>query len=396
MTIVLNKKSPDFLAVSTTLAEEFAKTAVLRDIKGGTPIDELEQLRESGLLNLVFPREYGGFGENWPNALKVVREISKADGSVGQLLGYHYVNTAITRMFGTAKQYAYYSSESVRHNWFWADAANLRDPDLILTPDGENFRLNGLKNFATGAKSSDVIVISGRRQDLGNLVLAIIPTQREGIQINDDWDHIGQRQTDSGSVAFSNVLVFRDEILGNSESNDPPKLFTTLFTPVVQLVFVNLYLGIALGAFAQAKKYTLTKTQPWILSPAQTAAQDPYIIEQYGNLWIDLATTISHTDHVASVLQTAWEKGEHLTATERGEVAVSVATAKVLSTRVALDVTSKIFEVTGARSAAKKYGFDRYWRNIRTHTLHDPVAYKVHEVGNWVLNKEMPPFTFYT
>lgn len=394
--VTVLKESTDFLAVATALAEEFAKTAVLRDAKGGTPSEELKQLRESGLLKLVLPQEYGGFGETWPNAFKVVREIAKSDGSVGQLLGYHYFNTAIPRLFGIAEQYAHFSSASVRHNWFWGDAANPRDPDLILTSDKEDFRLNGLKNFATGTKCSDVIVIGGTRQDLGNVVFAIIPSDRQGVKINDDWNYIGQRQTESGSVAFHNVLIRRDEVLGNPDSSEHPSPFATLITPLGQLIFVNLYLGIALGAFAEAKKYTLTQTQPWILSPAKTAAQDPYMIEQYGNLWVDLAATISHADYVASLLQTAWEKGEQLTAAERGEVAVSVASAKVLSTRVALDVTSKIFEMMGARSAANKYRFDRYWRNVRTHTLHDPVVYKVHEVGNWVLNQQLPTFTLYT
>ncbi len=94
-------------------------------------------------------------------------------------------------------------------------------------------------------------------------------------------------------------------------------------------------------------------------------------------------------------VETAWDKGEQLTAAERGEVAVAIASAKVLSTRVALNVTSKIFEVMGARSAATKYRFERYWRNVRTHTLHDPVAYKVYEVGNWILNEQIPIFTLH-
>lgn len=394
--VTVLKESTDYLAVATTLAEEFAKTAVLRDAKGGTPTEELNKLRESGLLNLIIPKEYGGIGETWPNVLKVIREISKTDGSLGQLLGYHHFNTVLPRLFGTPEQYAELSKASVRHNWFWSDAANPRDPDSILTPDGENFRLNGFKNFATGTKCSDVVLIGGRRQDLGNEVFAVIPSDREGVRINDDWNYIGQRQTESGSVAFHNVLIHRDEILGNPDSNEPPSPFTTLFTPFGQLIFVNLYLGIALGAFTEAKNYTLTQSRPWIISPAETADQDPYIIEQYGNMWIDLAATISHADHVALIAQAAWEKGEELTAAERGEVAVAVASAKVLSTRVALDVTSKIFEVTGARSAANKYRFDRYWRNVRTHSLHDPVAYKVFEVGNWVLNGQIPNFTLYT
>ncbi len=390
------KKSTDFLELAAQLSDEFTKTAVERDARGGTPTHELNSLRESGLLELLVPQEYGGWGETWFNALKVVREIAKADGSLAQLLGYHYVNATIPQLFGTAEQKAYFWAQSATHQWFWGDAVNPRDPDLILTPDGDNFRLNGVKKFCTGTKGSDVVVISGMRSDLGNILFAVLPSHREGIVINDDWDYIGQRQTDSGSVVFDNVLIQKDELMGEPNSQKPPHPYATMVTCLIQSVFVNLYLGIALGAFSAAKKYTLTTTRPWLLSPATKAAQDPYIIEQYGNLWIDLMATESHVEHVAGLLQAAWDKGEQLTAAERGEVAVAIASAKVLSSRVSLNVTSKIFEVMGARSAATKYRFERYWRNVRTHTLHDPIAYKVYEVGNWVLNEQIPSFTLYT
>ena len=390
------KKSTDFLEIAVNLSEEFAKTAVERDDQGGTPILELNSIRRSGLLELLIPKEYGGLGGNWLNALKVVREIAKADGSLGQLLGYHYVNSTIPQLFGTAEQKARFWEQSASHQWFWGDAVNPRDPDLILTPDGDNFRLNGVKKFCTGTKGSDVVVISGTRSDLGNILFAILPSHREGIVINDDWDYIGQRQTDSGSVVFDNVLIQKDEVMGEPDSQEPPHPYATMVTCLHQSVIVNVYLGIALGAFSAAKEYTLTTTRPWLFSPAAQAAQDPYIIEQYGNLWIDLMATASHTDYVASLLKASWDKGEQLTAAERGEVAVAIASAKVLSTKVSLNVTSKIFEVMGARSAATKYRFERYWRNVRTLTLHDPVAYKIYEVGNWVLNEQIPNFTLYT
>ncbi|MBN3895524.1 MAG: acyl-CoA dehydrogenase family protein [Nostoc sp. NOS(2021)] len=405
------QETKDYIALAASLGKEFSKTAVERDAKGGSPTAELNRLRESGLLKLLIPEEYGGFGQTWITALKVVREIAKADGSLGQLLGYHYVNSVLPELNGTPEQKARFYSETTRNNWFWGDAVNPRDPKLVLTPDGKNFRLNGTKNFATGSTGSDIIVVTAargymenlpvaivpkHREGVENLPVAIVPTHREGVVLNDDWDYIGQRQTDSGSVNFNNVLIHRDEILGNPNSKDAPTSFASLVTPAFQCVFVNFYLGIALGAFEEGKQYTLSGTRPWIFSPAHTAAKDPYIIEQYGNLWVSLISTISHVDYVNSVFQSAWEKGEHLTATERGETAVTISTAKVLTTRVALDVTSKIFEVMGTRAAATKYRFDRFWRNVRTHTLHDPVAYKVHEVGDWVLNEQIPPFTIYT
>ena len=62
---------------------------------------------------------------------------------------------------------------------------------------------------------------------------------------------------------------------------------------------------------------------------------------------------------------------------------------------VALEITTRIFEVTGARSTAT-VGLDRFFRNVRTHTLHDPVAYKRREVGRNLLIGELPEPTWYS
>lgn len=396
MVVTTAKNTTDYVAIAASLAREFAETAVERDRQGGTPTQELNRLRESGLLKLLIPEEFGGLGQNWIVALEVVREIAKTDASVAQLLGYHYVNAVVPKLFGTSQQKAHFYSETARHNWYWADAVNPRDPEPILIPEGANFRLQGRKSFATGTKGSDRIVVTATRQDLGNVLFAVIPRDREGVEVNDDWDYIGQQQTDSGSVNFNNVLVYAEEIQGDPNSTDPPRPFATLVSPAIQAVFANFYLGIALGAFAAAKSYTLTLMRPWIFSPASRASQDPYIIERYGDLWVDLSAAINHLDQVGTVLQSAWDKGSQLTPAERGETAVTVATAKVFTTKIALEVTSKIFEVTGTRAAASQYGFDRFWRNVRTHTLHDPVFYKAYEVGNWVLNEQIPVFTLYT
>jgi alkylation response protein AidB-like acyl-CoA dehydrogenase len=95
-------------------------------------------------------------------------------------------------------------------------------------------------------------------------------------------------------------------------------------------------------------------------------------------------------------VQQAWEKEVDLTAEERGEVAISVFAAKTFATRVGLDITTGIFEVMGTRSTGTKYGFDRYWRDLRTFTLHDPVDYKLRDIGNWVLNQALPLVTQYS
>ncbi len=94
--------------------------------------------------------------------------------------------------------------------------------------------------------------------------------------------------------------------------------------------------------------------------------------------------------------EAAVAQGEGLTAGRRTEVAAAIYAAKVHASRTALQVTSQIFELMGARATSNRYGFDRFWRNIRTHTLHDPVVYKAREVGNFALNGTITPTPLYT
>jgi alkylation response protein AidB-like acyl-CoA dehydrogenase len=263
-----------------------------------------------------------------------------------------------------------------------------------LTPEGDRFRLGGTKSFCSGAKDSDILPITATNRVNGELTVLAIPTQREGIIIHDDWDNMGQRQTDSGSVTFDNVLVYCDEILGSRER--PSKPFGTIRACLTQLNLANIYLGIAQGAFEAAKQYTRNTTRPWLTSGVESATQDPYILQHYGNMWVDLQAAMCLTDRAGELLQAAWQQEWKLTAEQRGECAVAIATAKVAATKVGLEIANCIFEVMGARATHAKYGFDRYWRNLRTFTLHDPVDYKVRDIGHWVLNDELPKPTFYS
>ncbi|MND85633.1 Dibenzothiophene desulfurization enzyme C [compost metagenome] len=75
---------------------------------------------------------------------------------------------------------------------------------------------------------------------------------------------------------------------------------------------------------------------------------------------------------------------------------MTIATAKVAASRDGLEICSKVFEVTGARATQASVGLDRHWRNLRTQSLHDPLDYKLHELGEWALNGQLPTPTFYS
>ena len=394
MQFVETKESENYLVLAKSLAKEFAETAVARDAKGGTPKQERDRLRESNLLKLIIPRQYGGLGQNWIVTFKIIREFAKVDSSIAHIFSYHHLGVVVPHIFGSVEQKQRYYSETIRNNWFWCNALNPLDHRTTLTPENNHFRLNGIKSFCSGSQDSDILPITATHQTTDELNILAIPTQRKGVTVHDDWNNMGQRQTDSGSVTFDNVLVYSNEILGIRDKPSQP--FGTIRACLTQLNLANIYLGIAQGAFEAAKRYNCTSTRPWITSGVENATQDPYIIQHYGNMWVDLQAARSLTEQAGELLQMAWEKEWSLTAELRGECALSIAIAKVAATKVGLDITNRIFEVMGARATSAKYGFDRYWRNLRTFTLHDPVDYKVRDIGNWALNDEWPKPNFYS
>ncbi|OKH30708.1 monooxygenase [Calothrix sp. HK-06] len=387
-------KPRDYIDIAISLTKELEQSAVERDSKGGAPSEEINKLRESGLLPLVIPKQYGGIGATWSDALKIVQELSKSDGSIGQLYGNHLNLTALAHVSGTSEQKERYYRETAKNNWFWANAINTRDTRLKITPDGENFRVNGVKSFGTGINVADLRVFSALPEGTELPYVFVIPRDREGLTSNQDWDNIGQRRTDSNSFTFNNVLVYSNEILGYPAP--PDNAFSTFLGIIAQLTKTYVYLGITQGAFFAAREYTKTNTRPWITSGVESATQDPYILHDYGDFWIQIQAAIGLAEQAAQKVQIAWEKDASLTHEERGEVAIAVFAAKALATRVGLDVTNRIFEVTGTRATATKYGFDRYWRDLRTFTLHDPVDYKLRAIGDWVLNNQIPLVTQYS
>ncbi|MEH2200322.1 acyl-CoA dehydrogenase family protein [Nostoc sp.] len=394
MQLIETEESQNYLDIAKSLAKEFAQTAVERDAQGGTPKHERDRLRQSNLLKLIIPTEYGGLGQSWINVLQITREFAKVDSSIAHVFSYHHLGVVIPHIFGSAEQKQRYYSETIRNNWFWCNALNPLDKRTTLTAENDYFRLNGIKSFCSGSQDSDILPIGAIHQETGELNILAIPTQRQGVTVHHDWDNMGQRQTDSGSVTFENVLVYPEEILGSR--NQPSQPFKTIRACLTQLNLANIYLGIAQGAFEAAKTYTSTNTKPWLTSGVESATQDPYILQHYGKIWVDLQAAVYLTEQAGESLQAAWEREWSLTAEQRGECALLVATAKVFATKVGLDITNRIFEVMGARATSAKYGFDRYWRNLRTFTLHDPVDYKIQDIGKWALNDELPKPNFYS
>lgn len=380
--------SNPYLRKAAELREIFERDAVERDKAGGRPTEQLRLLKQSGLLNLVIPKEYGGEGQPWSTALRIVREFAKADGSLGHLYGYHTGSQNAAHVRGSARQAAQLYDASARGNWFWSNNGNSRARTLFGRKEGDHWILNGHKPFTSGSHIADRVSITWLDEATGETIAAAIPSDREGWRSLNDWDAFGQRQTGSGTCTYENVRVEADEVY--ELTGAPDAAFRTLTPFVQQSVLLNVFIGSAQGALLTARKYTLGESRPWVHSGVERHVDDPWVKRVYGDLYTRTLAATAMADQALGVLDGVWARGEALTAQERGEAAIPLAAANAFAGNTALDVTSKIFEVTGARSSANSLGFDRFWRNVRTHTLHNPEEYKTRNVGYWFLTGEPP------
>lgn len=382
--------------VAADVADQLTPGALQRDRDRALPFGELDLLRSSELVNLLVPRAAGGVGAHWETAFHVVRTIARADASLGQLLGYHYLNQASITFYGEneGRQLEWYRA-SAAGRWVWSDSFNPVSPDLRLTFDGSGYRLSGTKRFATGAEVADVIVagaVPDAGPHAGQLVVFAIPRERAGIEHLGDWDNLGYRASASGSVRYTDVAVDPADVIGV----DVGEPFSSLVTPGVQLLFGNIYLAITQAALAHARTLTVARPDAWFLAPVDRYADDPVVHRVIGELVARTAAVEALADTLNSRYGEVVARAGAVSAEDRAQIEVAVAALKVVATEVGLDATSRIFDATGASSTASRNGLDRYWRDVRTHSLHDPVEYKKIEVGAHFLTGAVQPVSLYT
>ena len=381
-------------ATAQRVTHALAETAVERDQRGGTPKAERDLLRDSGLLMLSVPTELGGLGASWQQTLDVVRGFARVDSSVAHLFAFHHLLLATTQLFAQRAQWQPWIEQTRAQRWFWGNALNPLDKRVAASLHPNGFILDGIKSFSSGSVGSDWLTISAWDSVSQTALIGVVPTEQDGITVEADWDAFGQRQTDSGNVRFGSVLLPHEYVL--QRPGQTPTAQATVRSQVAQLIMTNLYLGIAQGAFEAAVQYTSNESRPWFASGVEAATDDPFIQHRYGELWLLLRPAVLLADHAAKELERVFRRGVLVRAEERGELAVAVAEAKCLAHRASIEISSQMFELTGARSTSARYGFDRFWRNARVHTLHDPIDYKLRDLGRYALSGTLPEPTAYS
>ena len=358
--------------------------------------DALTALRGTGVLSLRVPGRYGGPGGSVRDVLTAVIRIAEASSNVAQALRPH---------FGFAERLlSNRATEAERQQWFPRVAAGLvvgnavtdtrgrtpgsADTTLLAGEDGV-LRLNGHKFYSTGTLYADAIAVSAV-DAAGNDLQVIIPTDRDGVELFDDWDGFGQRTTASGSSRFTDVAVDADEVTTVSSGR-----FLGHGTAFLQLYLAAVTAGIAAAVRADAVDYVRHRARPAAHSPAERAGEDPFILRAVGEIAASAAAAETLVLSAADTLDTLVDSGSQLDPGALAHTAAVVAQAQLLTERLTIAAAERLFDTGGASATARGLNLDRHWRNARTIASHSPLDYKAHAVGDYLVNGTAPPASGY-
>lgn len=377
------------IRVAHGVAERLVEDAALRDRERRLPHEEIEWFSLSGLWAITVPREFGGAGVSFVTLTEVIKIIAAADPSLGQLPQNHFGLVDVIALTGTPEQKRHFFGQVLAGKRFGnafseKGTKHVLDLKTRISRDGNGYVVDGTKFYSTGALFAHYVPVLGL-DDERRSWLAYIPKETPGLAVIDDWSGFGQRTTASGTVVLEKVRVPESHVFPAHRVSDVP----TLNGPISQIIQAAIDAGIAHAALADTLRFVRGQTRPWIDSNVERAADDPLTVREVGRLHIQLHAADALLERAARLLDEIAAQP----ATSENDVArasVAVGEAKVLTTEIALLAGEKLFELAGTQATLSQHNLDRHWRNARTHTLHDPVRWKYHLVGNYYLNGVNP------
>ncbi|MDV3125179.1 SfnB family sulfur acquisition oxidoreductase [Mycobacterium sp. 21AC1] len=384
------------LVTAARLSATFAAGASARDVDRALPHEQIRALKDSGLLALTVPVEYGGPDVPTLVLAEVFRLLAHGDPSLSQIPHSHFTFLEALRLQGTEAQQAFFY-RLVLDGALFANAQSERGPHPIdvdattLLPSDDGYVLSGRKFYSTGALFADWLIIRASLSDGSGTVptaatpkaIAFVPRDAAGLTILDDWDGMGQRTTASGTVTLDSVGVPAEHVVPFTPIFQQP----TLYGARAQLLHAAIDVGIGTAALDEGVRQA-AKARPHFEAGVSDAADDPTLVQVAGELTVAVRGAQALLAEAARQVDTA---RADLTADSAAAASIAVAVAKVSAVRTSLEASTTLFELGGTRSASATGNLARYWRDARTHTLHDATRWKLHHVGRYTLSGTNPP-----
>jgi alkylation response protein AidB-like acyl-CoA dehydrogenase len=370
---------------------QIAAGAAQRERDRQLPYEAVAQIAQAGLFTVRIPKRFGGAGGSVKDVIALLIRIASADSNVAQALrpGFGFIEGLLaSRAEGAEEErerwFERYRQGAVIGNAGWEVGGANGSISARIVRDGEHFRASGSKYYSTGSLYADwVSAVALDEND--QPVSFILPRDRQGLELLDDFDAMGQRLTASGTTHLHDVQVLASEIRTRTVEEGK----RTIVTPFLQVFLAAVQAGIARNALNDAVTFAKDHARPIKHSSATRSVDDPYVELSVGDVSARAFTAEAVVLHAADSIDRAW--AADLEAVAVDQAAVDVAQAQYIAAESALKAAELVFDVGGASTTGRAHNLDRHWRNARTVANHNPRHWKAAAVGAWQLKGTPPP-----
>lgn len=340
------------------------------------PVETMKKMGEMGLLGIFIPEEYGGSGFTYFEYATALMELGKVCGGIGLSVAAHNsLCTGHIYYHGNEAQKKKYlpklASGEFIGAWGLTEANTGSDAMRMQTTavkDGNDWVINGAKNWITHGLSGDIAVIlvrTGELLDSNGITAFIIEKDMPGFSAVKIKDKLGVRASETAELIFDNVRVPQENVIGNIGDG---------FKQAMQILdggrvsIASLSCGIARGAFESSVKY------------AKEREQFGHPIAQFQAIAFKLADMKTQVE-AAELLtfQAAFRKNEKLHMTKEG------AFAKYFASEVSVKCGNEAVQIMGGYGYTKEYPAEKFLRDAKLMTIGEGTS----EIQKLVISREI-------
>jgi alkylation response protein AidB-like acyl-CoA dehydrogenase len=384
----LGSRSSDLEALLNHIAEGASE----RERERILPFETIDLIRQARLGALRLPTEAGGAGNSIRELFEIVIRLGEADANVAHILRNHF--SVVERLVRRPRddQHRQWQKAVADGAIIGLAATELETPKVgdvrpntTLTPDGDDYLLNGTKYYSTGTLYSDYVLVRTADPSGANAA-TLIPVKREGIELLDDWDGLGQRLTATGTTHFRNVRVTRQEVVFDAPDVGYGIPYANTFA---QLFLTAINAGIAQATLRDATALVRSRKRTFYYAPNEIPTDDPLLQQTVGQIAsgaFAAETVVLAAAEALDLATDAFDAGASNAVDAAHNAALLSAKAKMVADEFAIRGGSLLFDVGGASATKKVTNFDRHWRNARTLSSHNPTTYKARSIGQYEIS----------
>jgi len=380
--------SPDLDALLSAISEGASD----RERERTLPFLQIDLIRKARLGVLRLAAEAGGAGSSIRELFEIVIRLGEADANVAHILRNHF--SVVERLVRQPRtdQHREWQKAVADGAIIGLAATELETPKVgdvrpntTLTPDGDDYLLNGTKYYSTGTLYSDYVLVR-TADSAGVNAAALIPVNREGIELIDDWDGLGQRLTATGTTHFRQVRVKRQEVVFDAPDAGYGIPYSNTFA---QLFLTAINAGIARAILRDATALVQSRKRTFYYAPSEAPTDDPLLQQTVGQIAsgaFAAETVVLAAAEALDIATDAFDAGDANAVEAAHWAALLSAKAKIVADEFTIRGGSLLFDVGGASATKKVTNFDRHWRNARTLSSHNPTTYKARSIGQYEIS----------